>query len=247
MQSAFRYYIDLYKKFGTRSILFLLASKFRKNKLGPLQVKGIKHPVTLSNFNCDVTTFFQIFYAREYQIKNKSACNVIIDCGANVGLSAVWFANTYPDAKIIAIEPDPNNFLSLQNNTRYYPNIVCLNKAVWPYETSVTVCDQGTGSWSLQTMEAKKVGDNDIDAISISTLMAQFNIKFIDILKIDIEGAEKELFSQNYEPWLSKTGLIAIELHDNIDESISSVFYNAISGRKYKMYQNGENLICDFN
>jgi FkbM family methyltransferase len=176
----------------------------------------------------------------------KMVPDVIIDCGANIGLSAVWYANTYPDARIIAIEPDSKNFSFLKKNTLAYPNVICLNKAVWPYETSMSIVDKGTGNWSLQTIESTTESVNEVDAVSISDVMDQFKIDFIDILKIDIEGAEKELFSKNYESWLSKTGVIAIELHDNIDENISKVFYSAISGRKYKQYYNGEYLICDF-
>ena len=246
MKSAIQFYLGLYKRFGLRSIFFLLQSKFRTNKTDQLRIRGIKYPVTLSNFECDVTTLFQIFFAREYSIKMTTRADVILDCGANIGLSAVWYANTYPNAKIIAIEPDANNFVFLKKNTEAYPNVTCLNKAVWPYETSMSIVDKGTGNWSLQTIESKTKTGNDIDAVSISTLMDQFQINFIDILKIDIEGAEKELFSKNYEPWLSKTGIVAIELHDNIDKTISEVFYNAISQRKYKGYYNGENLICDF-
>jgi FkbM family methyltransferase len=185
-------------------------------------------------------------YNKEYEVADAIDPSFIIDCGANIGLSAVWYANTYPNAKIIAIEPDINNFVFLKKNTKAYPNVKCLNKAVWPYETSMSIVDKGTGNWGLQTIESKTKTGNNIDAVSISTVMDQFQINFIDILKIDIEGAEKELFSKNYESWLSKTGVIAIELHDNIDKNISAVFYNAISGRKYKEYYNGENLICDF-
>lgn len=226
--------------------MFLLQSKFRANKTDKLRIRGIKYPVTLSNFECDVTTLFQIFFAREYSLKRKTSANIIFDCGANIGLSAVWYANTYPNAKIIAIEPDTKNFAFLKKNTEAYQNITCLNKAVWPYETSMSIVDKGTGNWSLQTIESKTKTGNDIDGVSISSLMDQFQIDLIDILKIDIEGAEKELFSTNYEGWLVKTRIIAIELHDSIDKEIPSVFYNAISGRKYKEYYNGENLICDF-
>ena len=56
----------------------------------------------------------------------------------------------------------------------------------------------------------------------------------IDILKIDIEGAEKELFMDNYKTWLGKTKVIVIELHDRLDKEISGIFFKAVNN-----YQTG--------
>ena len=246
MVKRINYYKGIYKRFGFQAILFLIESKFLRHRLSKRRLKGILHPIDLSNYTADVTTLFQIMFNNEYGIADKIDPSSIIDCGANIGLSAVWFANTFPNARIIAIEPDVNNFVYLQKNAKNYPNITCLNKAVWAYETSVSIIDKGTGNWSFQTQESKIKTKDDTIAISIPKVMDEFKIDYIDILKIDIEGAEKELFSKNYESWISNIGVIAIELHDNIDENISSLFYNAISKRTHKKYNNGENLICDF-
>ena len=104
----------------------------------------------------------------------------------------------------------------------------------------------GMGNWSLQTKVAAFDNNNTIEGISISEIMEEFTEDKIDVLKIDIEGAGKELFDRNYQDWLPKTKIITIELHDNLDNEISAVFYKALEGISYKKYFNGENLICEF-
>jgi FkbM family methyltransferase len=246
MFKKLQYHISVYIKFGFKSIYFLSISKFLKNKLGPRHISGIKYPLYLSNYNVDVSTLFQIFFAKEYEITLNSSPLFIIDCGANIGLSAIYYANIYPLATIIAIEPDRNNFKYLEINTAQYKNVVCLNKAIWSNTTQIEIIDTGRGNWGLQTRETFSNNLSNIEGICIDDLLSTFEIDKIDILKIDIEGAEKELFSNNYENWLPKTKVIAIELHDFLEKGISDNFYKAIEGLKYKKSCKGENIFIEF-
>lgn len=236
-----RYYLKIFRTYGFRAIIFLLRSKFLKDKMRGIKLFGVKHPIELSNFNVDVTTLFQIFFNKEYQIKELKSAKFIIDCGANIGLSAIYFANVYPRATIIAIEPDPKNFEVLKQNTVNYENIKCLELAIWPTLTELALFDPGIGSWGYQTKPAIEGG---VKTITIDQIMKQYKVHQIDLLKIDVEGAEEELFSQNYTNWLDKTNAIAIELHEFLKPGVSKNFYEAISHYNFKMYGNGENLIC---
>ena len=74
-------------------------------------------------------------------------------------------------------------------------------------------------------------------------LMKKFNISQIDVLKIDIEGSEKELFESDYEEWLPNTRMLIIELHDGFRKGASKSFFNAISKYNFHMMKNDENLI----
>ncbi|MBR1580133.1 MAG: FkbM family methyltransferase [Selenomonadaceae bacterium] len=79
-----------------------------------------------------------IFAVREYAIPLKDfEPKFILDCGGNIGTSAVFFANYYPTAKIVAVEPDAGNFQLLSINTRFYPNVECVNAALWDQETYI--------------------------------------------------------------------------------------------------------------
>ena len=247
MWHSIKYFYRIIKRFGVKAAFFLIRSKFKKNKLENIYLKGIKSQIYLSNYGPDVTTLFQIFYAGEYDIHLQETPQFIIDCGANIGLSAVFFASKYPDALIVAIEPDENNFKYLLKNTEPHKNIYCLKKAIWPSNVKLEIIDSGNGNWGLQT----KIADGDrntmiVDGITLDQILVTYGKGKIDLLKIDIEGAEKELFSQHFENWLSKTKVIAIELHDGIDPNISTIFFNALALFSYNKYNKGENLICEF-
>lgn len=242
-----RFYYDIYKRFGPKAVGFLVRSKFKSDRLTGIRIKGIRSDISLSNYGPDVTTLFQVFYAGEYNFEVKNSPTFIIDCGANIGLSAIFFANKYPAAKVVAIEPGKENFIYLQKNLKPYQNVICINKAIWSKNVSMEIKDMGTGNWSLQTVETNESLENSIESITIGQVMSAFSQENIDILKIDIEGAEKELFKHNFEPWLRKTRMIAIELHDWLDKEIPAIFYKAIDDLPNRKYYKGENLICEFS
>lgn len=236
------YFRSVFQRFGMRAVIFLITSKFRKQPTKNIRIRNIKYPVTLSNFKEDVTTLFQVFFAKEYEIVSERKISNVIDCGANVGLSAIYFANRYPQAKVIAIEPDDINFSFLKLNTKNYSNVVCLQRAIWPVSTMLEVIDPGNGGWSLQT---KMNTDGKVKSITIGDILEEFQFPEIDLLKIDIEGAERELFENNYESWLSKTNIITIELHDFLQPGTSDHFFDAIKPYDFKMRSQGENLVCE--
>jgi len=236
------YYLRVYKRFGFPAVLFLVGSKLKRNKTDNLKIRGAEYPITLSNFSYDVTTLFQIFYAKEYEVRLEKDPAYIIDCGANIGLSAVYFATTFPNATILAIEPDENNFRILQKNIAPYKNIIALKKAVWHHRTVMETVDTGNGGWAVQTKESST--GSGIEGVTIQELVSEYKFQRIDLLKIDIEGAEQELFSENYDSWLSITSCIAIELHEFLREGSSKNFYKAIAPYHFSFSSNGENLIC---
>jgi hypothetical protein len=77
-------------------------------------------------------------------------------------------------------------------------------------------------------------------------IINRYNIQTIDILKIDIEGAEKELFTYNYESWLPKVRCIVIELHDTFRPGCATAFFKAISSREFDIFCKGEDIIITF-
>jgi len=75
--------------------------------------------------------------------------------------------------------------------------------------------------------------------------MKQFNVDHIDILKIDIESSEKELFEENFEKWLPKVKVVIIELHDRMKEGCTRSFFKAMVNYKFTMTHKGENIVCE--
>ncbi|WP_178130886.1 FkbM family methyltransferase [Reyranella sp. CPCC 100927] len=137
---------------------------------------------------------------------------VIIDAGANIGISAVFFALTFPTARVVAIEPEAENFALLVRNTREL-GVHCLRAALSSEPGHVTVHDGGEGSWSFRTERAAAPGG--IPCLTINDLFAEHldTDAFPFLVKVDIEGAEADVFSRNTQ-WVERTPVIITELHD---------------------------------
>lgn len=202
----------------------------------------------------DIRVFKQIFVDNEYDSLNlPETANTIVDLGANIGLSALFFLKKYPNAHIIAVEPDTINFEFMKRNLEDYSNHVALIKAaIWPSDGEVSLVEhdesnEGLGAWGYRTETLTEGAEGSVSAISIPTLMNQFSMDFIDILKVDIEGAEYELFEKDYESWLDKVGLIIIETHDRFKPNSEAMVRNALNGRFTELPLKGENLFFKKN
>lgn len=146
--------------------------------------------------------------------------NFILDCGANVGYASIYLLNKYPHARLIAVEPDEGNFQFCRKNIAHYADRVTLIRSgIWSHETGLIVCQAGDGrEWSIQVRESQANEKPDLLATDINNLLQQSGFSSIDLLKMDVEGAEKVIFSNNYNNWLNKVNNIAIELHSKADE-----------------------------
>jgi FkbM family methyltransferase len=216
--------------------------------INEIYLQKLCFPIYLRPKSSDLLTFHQIFTFKEYDINLGFVPRFIIDAGANIGLASVFFANKFPETKIIAIEPENSNFKMLEKNTKNYKNVL-LNKRALSNESNLSfdVVDRGLGNWGFVTEIhdlniIHKVVDT-VRSITIDEILIEHNLEYLDLLKIDIEGGEKELFESNYENWLPRTKCIIIELHDGINKGSSKSFFNAISKYDFSYFNRGENLL----
>ncbi|MBQ6975152.1 MAG: FkbM family methyltransferase [Selenomonadaceae bacterium] len=170
---------------------------------------------------------------------------VIIDCGSNIGYSTLYFANTYPDAQIYAIEPEKINFKFLRYNTIFYDNIQLINSAVWGKETSVRLEETELGERGYMTDETSDDDPNGIKTTTLGNLIYDNGINEIDLLKIDVVGAEKEIFgAEGVDDWLSKVKVLSLVIHDELKSGASFEVFKAIS--KYKWNFSTRNNVLTF-
>lgn len=223
MNLLFRYIKNLGWRLGIS--LFLQAEICRCQKIRMPRYR----PIYLRPSTSDIKVFREVFLFGMYGINLNSSPNVIVDAGANVGLSSVFFAQRFPDAIIYAIEPEASNFTALKRNIAGYSNIHVMQSALWNRDTALKVTDPGENHWAFKVEECDETDPASFAAISITSFMQLNGIKTIDLLKMDIEGAERELFSDNYDPWLGRTNAIIIELHDWLKPGCSSNFFRAIA------------------
>ncbi|MDJ0922069.1 MAG: FkbM family methyltransferase [Henriciella sp.] len=156
---------------------------------------------------------------------------LVLDAGGYIGTAAISLSRLFPKATIVSVEPSTRNFQLLQQNTRGFPNIHCLNAALVPPEKSsnkVFLVDRGTGEWgfSIAVGSEDKAQTNELEEvslISVAEVRERFDNRPIGLIKLDIEGGEYELF-KNPDDHLRNIPVVFVELHDRIVEGCSRVF-----------------------
>lgn len=188
----------------------------------------------------DVNVYYHTFVIREYSLPYKiEDPRFIIDAGANIGLSAIFFNQKYPSAKILAIEPESSNFEILFKNTESIKSIKPLQNGLWSKDVNLIIDNPTDEKMSFRTREVVYNEKFDIAGVSVESLLKKYSIEIIDIFKIDIERAEIEIFSKNVENWIKKVKWIVIELHGK-DCKVVFEYAMKTSGFKH-IFTNGEN------
>src|SRR5262249_8550895 len=136
----------------------------------------------------------------------------IIDSGANIGLTSIFLANRFPNAKIITLEVDRENFQLLTENTKPYPNITPLFKGLWNRRAKLQINNPGDYSWGFTVSETTDAS-SAFDGIGVADLLDDFGWPQVDLLKMDIEGAELEVLSSGTDEWINRVRVLAIEIH----------------------------------
>ncbi len=113
------------------------------------------HPIRLRIPSSDIEVYRQVFLRGEYDFRVKKAPKVIVDAGANIGLVTVLFANRFPDATIIALEPERKNFEQLRKNVADYKRVIPVQAALWHRNEEIDLIDRGKGDWAFRTEEKK--------------------------------------------------------------------------------------------
>jgi len=204
-------------------------------------VSGAPGRFVIRRDRADLCVFDQVFVEQQYRLEVPLDPGFIIDAGANVGFSSAYFALQYPRARIVAVEPEPSNFAQLQKNVRALKNVTCLQAALWPDTARLRIDspDVESHAFRVQTASPGDATAPAVQAVTVDGILRQSGAEKVDLLKIDIEGAEKEIFS-NAAPWIDRVGAIMIELHDGLRPGCSKAFWQAVGDREFAHYQKGE-------
>lgn len=232
---------------GPRGVLIALWGKALKTEsILTVTPKQIKHPISLRVPSSDAEVFVQVFLDEEYAFSAAKHPQTIIDAGANIGLASIYFASRFPEATIVAIEPDPGNYELLKRNVSPYPNIRTSQAALWHSNKKINLYDSGLGSWGFMVDEAGDSCDRSsrktliVDGVTVDTVMAEHRISHVDILKMDIEGSEREVL-HGLPSWISSVDSIIIELHERTKTGCEDAF-NTCASAFDDQWVRGENV-----
>ena len=228
---------------GLTALFLLRARSGASGRTLRLQIPDSKWPFFLREGTIDAWVFRQIFVQRQYEVEVSSEPHLIIDAGANIGCASVFFACRHPQATILAIEPDAANFELLSMNAAPYGNIVPIHAAVWGRPEVLAIANPDSESFEFETREAIAGEANTVVGLTIDELLTWAAASRIDILKIDIEGAEKQVFSGPCDRWLGRVCAIFAELHDRLEPECSETFRLATAPYGFVETQRGEDVI----
>ena len=237
--------LKVYIKFILGRISYL---RFKEADIETVFVPNYKQAIWLRKDSTDYSTFKQIFDKQEYNIPFDFMPRHIIDAGANIGLASIYFSNRFPDSKIYAIEPDDSNYKAICKNTTNYSNIRAYKSALHHSSNiSLKLIDRGIGEWGFTTQpNNNETGISfikEIESVSIQSIMALNNFDIIDILKMDIEGAEEDVFMENVEQWLPRVRCLIIEMHDRYRPGSSKRIVKIINKFNFSSFKRGENWV----
>jgi FkbM family methyltransferase len=218
-----------------------LARRWQRSREVGFKLWPLERTVFVRPQSSDLSCVLEVFSDKGYDFPYELNPNIIIDAGANIGATSLYFTYKYPQAKIYAIEPDSSNFELLLRNCAGLDNIVCIQAGLWPEKTMLSFVDAAAEKWAI-SLKPAEVTDKAVTSITIPELMERFGIETINILKLDIEGAERELFSRGIEEWVECVDTIAIELHDRYKAGCAQAFYAALCGREFTQEQRGANI-----
>lgn len=198
--------------------------EFYLNRGGPgkkIEAQGIEiiYPKIDDNI---YPTFWEIFIAGEYSNLGEIPENgVIVDIGSNYGLFSVYALDGYRPRRIVAVEPNPNCYSVSKLALKSFPQFEILNMAVTPKEGKYLLEMEDGISAVGKIIESK---DGDIDGIDINSLIEKIGEDRIDLMKIDCEGGELEIFRTITEENMSRVDKFVIEYHSKeIYEFVSDV------------------------
>jgi len=157
----------------------------------------------------------------------------------------MWFAFQYPGARIVAIEPEETNFKLLEINTCHLPGIHRMRKAIWSKPCQLTIANPAQEKWEFR-MVPSTGSCGSIEAVTIPDLLEWAETDRIDLLKLDVEGAESEIFAAD-PAWLAATRYVIIELHDYLIPGCGDSFRKAVGECSFERVTRGEHEIFSNN
>jgi FkbM family methyltransferase len=167
---------------------------------------------------------------------------IIVDAGANIGAASVFFAGLFPKARILAVEPEPQNAECCRSNCREIEKVVVYEAAIGSVGGAITLTNPNGQAWAPRT--ARSENGEGIDVVTIPQLAASVPNGALFIVKIDIEGFESDLFTSNLG-WIDEAQVVIVEVHDWMlpGKGTSRALQQAMGTRNFELVLSGENLI----
>ncbi len=206
-------------------------------KLPQVHVKIPQYPCDfeIRRNESDYSVFSTIFLDRELDEFVPLAPQLIIDGGANVGYSTAYYANRYPNAKIIAVEPSSENCLRIKRHCSAFKNVAVIEGGLWSQSGFLRIANPQDPAWAYRCEIVESSTADTFPAFTMDEVIAQSGEPRCNLLKLDIEGAEEQLFAAGN--WIDRVDAVLVEVHSDaalaaINTSTTDEFDSSYCGEK---------------
>ena len=190
-------------------------------------------------YESDTGIYEQVFVRKEYSCVSSlvSKPNAIIDAGANVGYASAFFGHSFPDATIVSIEPDRRNLAMLVRNIGSLKGVVVVFGAIWGENCMLSMSKEPYRDGTACAQVVSQM-EGDVQAFTIEHIIQTYNLQKPILVKIDIEGAESNVFLEyRADSWLDKVDSVIIEIHED------SIFGNPVPDIELAMERHGFSFV----
>lgn len=225
-------------------------------------VPGYPWPIHLREAVGDHATFFQCIVRDQYRITDfpqgrqlmadyqaavaAGQRPLLIDCGGNIGLATLWWARQMPQARIVVVEPDADNLQILRRNVAPLGDrVTVVAGGVWDRPAKLRIVNPDSGSAAFRVDEMPPDAGEGLRAYTIDELCALGGGGDPFVVKLDIEGAQAQVFRSNTD-WTRRTRLIALELDDWLMpwKGTSRPFFSVLAPQPFDYLIGGEAIFC---
>ncbi|MGO9972082.1 MAG: FkbM family methyltransferase [Solirubrobacteraceae bacterium] len=152
------------------------------------------------------------FGSYDFDLTPAGPIGTVIDAGANIGLATIALSRHVPNARFVSVEPVASSFALLSRNLRVnVSNAQAVEAAVTAKPGTVEI-RPGKNSMTNRAILTDQAGIGSVRGVTIPELLDEVGLEHADLLKLDIEGGEAELF-ENLDSWIDRIGAIITEIH----------------------------------
>jgi FkbM family methyltransferase len=184
----------------------------------PVRLRGLSDPLYARLGSSDFLVIDELFFRREYDFLfagNREQVKLVVDLGANCGYSTVLWLIHFPQARVIAVEPDASNLAVLRRNVASFggDDRVSVIEACAAGHSRMVHLNRSGQEWEYSMTDGVEGASQAVPALTVPEILARCGVEGpIDLLKCDIEGAERELF-ETAGSWLHRVQAMLVEVH----------------------------------
>jgi len=213
LESALMLSFDTFR-FHAASKYYAKNTKNANTRKYKIRIEELILDIYLRLYSGDFFIFHEIFLDPCYVIPQRYLTEVtnIIDLGANIGLTTIFFATRFPKATCVCVEPEISNLQILKKNVSWLQDRGKIIEGAVSDCSGPAIFDTSSWSWGGH-LDGQREQGQLVQCYTMKEVLENSGLSNVDILKVDIEGAERQLFSGNND-WLENVRVIIIELHD---------------------------------